>query len=366
MRPFLLSLLLHSVVTEAYPVFTFNGTSSRKEPSFAYLVKDVDLPERFSLCSSVKQARFDDVGFYTIDGEDSVEWLSMEFRTYSMDTKLIVGRGKNIHKFGKLFNPRLDYWYHICLGVDLKENEIKLAMNGDLLGNASIDVSNVPSKLNMKIGVGHRHKLDNNQFQGSVANIQLFDGDSDLTALSSSPCQTWPSTLLPWIPNNWRIAGSDWMLTEDFDDIFCNIQDSYHLAIQSRLSIHESMDICKHKLNNSILSFETNENLFQKFIAWHVNVTGGACFDIWTPFSDEQSEGVFINMNDNVTTELDLWGETEPNGGRDENMVVINIPRLALVDKSEKSLSCSSCLLSSSLLLRLDGLCKDSLIGIFM
>ena len=55
--------------------------------------------------------------------------------------------------------------------------------------------------------------------------------------------------------------------------------------------------------------------------------------------------------------------EIEPNGGRDENFVVIRVARKALVDVPEKTLGCSSCSISSSMLLKLDGLCKDSMIG---
>ena len=57
------TVLLPAVV--AFPVFTFNESSSSKPaPSFADLAKDVDLPNSFILCSSVKHARFDDVGFF--------------------------------------------------------------------------------------------------------------------------------------------------------------------------------------------------------------------------------------------------------------------------------------------------------------
>ena len=80
MWPHLLSILFNSFVIEAYPVFTFESTPSPEEnaPSYAYLVIDVQLPENFILCSSIKQARFDGVGFFTVQGKDSQEWLEME------------------------------------------------------------------------------------------------------------------------------------------------------------------------------------------------------------------------------------------------------------------------------------------------
>ena len=67
--------------------------------------------------------------------------------------------------------------------------------------------------------------------------------------------------------------------------------------------------------------------------------------------------------NNNKTTDIDFWSESEPNGVRDENFVVISVARKALVDVPEKTRGCSSCSISSSILLKLDGLCKDSMIG---
>ena len=357
----IIAFLFYGFLVEAHPVFTFNSTPSPEEKSlsYAFLVRDVQLPDNFILCSSIKQARFDDVGFYTIDGQDSQEWLAMEFQTFSKETKLIIRRGKSFHKIGELPNAWLDYWYHICMRLDLKDSKIAVAVNGEWLGNTAVNVTNKPNKLRMKIGVGYQ----NQQFQGSVANIVLST-DGNVTAMSRSPCQSWPSTLLTWDPNNWSVTDSYWVLTEEFEDIFCEINDNYNLAIPKRSTVHESLDLCNQKLNNSIIPFLDDHDKFVKYINWHVSTTGGTCVDIWTPFSDKESEGVFINMNNNnITTDIDFWSKGEPNGGRDENFVVISMARKALVDVPEKTRGCSSCSISSSLLLKLDGLCKDSMIG---
>ena len=357
--PILWLILSHGFEIEAFPAFAFNSVSSLKEQtqSFAYLIEDVHLPDNFILCSSIKHARFDDVGFYTINGQDAQQWLAMEFQSYSSETKLMIRRGKDIHIL-EFLDPKLDFWYHICMRVDLKGSKIEVAVNGKWLGNSTVNVTNAPSKLSMKIGVGHNNK----QFQGSVANIQLFK-EGNVTAMSRSPCQSWSSTLLAWNPNSWQVTGSYWVLTEEFEDIFCNISNNYNLAIPTWLTIQESLDICKHKLNNSIIPFEEDHNLFFKYIEWHISTTRGTCVDIWTPFSDKETERVFLDMNDNTRKELHLWDEIEPNGGRDENFVAISVARKALVDVPERTRGCSSCSVSNSLLLKLDGLCKDSMIG---
>ena len=253
-----LLILFRGFTIEAFPAFAFNSVSLKEQNhSFAYLIKDIQLPDNFILCSSIKQARFDDVGFYTINGQDSQQWLAMEFQTYLKDTKLMIRRGKDIHPL-KFLDPKLDFWYHICLRVNLKESKIEVAVNGKWLGNSTVNVTNAPSRLSMKIGVGYQ----NQQFQGSVANIQLFK-EGNVTAMSRSPCQSWPSALLTWDPNDWKVTGSDWVLTEEFEDIFCNISDSYNLAIHTWLSMSEGLDICNHKLNNSIIPFEDNPQIYR-------------------------------------------------------------------------------------------------------
>ena len=91
-RPFWY-LLFKSLAANSFPVFSFkSSTSAQKSPSYAYLAENVPLPDTFVLCSSIKQARFDDVGFYTINGKDSEEWFGMEFRTYSKETKLTASQ----------------------------------------------------------------------------------------------------------------------------------------------------------------------------------------------------------------------------------------------------------------------------------
>ena len=116
-RPPLLFILFNSIVIEAYPVLFFNSTQSLKkqDPSYAFLAKDVHLPEKFTLCSSIKQGRSDDVGFFTIHAQDSQEWLEMEFESFSKETKLTIRQGKDIHRIGKLPNPSLGYWKLVIL-----------------------------------------------------------------------------------------------------------------------------------------------------------------------------------------------------------------------------------------------------------
>ena len=358
----MLFLLLHNILhcSAAFPVFIFDGTSQLTgSPSFFTLVKDVRLPDVFILCLSVKQARFDGVSFFSVYGKDSQEWMKMKLQTFSNATKLTIVWDKNFYRMGELQDPRLDYWYHICVRLDLKLSRLEAAVNGELMGQAGDkNITNIPTKLEMRVGVG----FENTQFHGSVANIQVL-ADGDLKDLSGLPCNSWQGAILTWDPKSWKVVGSDCSLTEDFDHVFCNIRDDYSLAITSKITFKESVDICKHKLNNSIIPAQEDRELFLNYIDWHNVTSGGVCPYIWTPFSDEQSEGSFINVNNDTETTLQSWVDIELNGDADENFLEIVVAEKALNDAPENSGNCGSCIIPSSLLLKLDGRCRGSLIG---
>ena len=91
----------------------------------------------FTLCTSVKQARYDDVGFYVISGKDSGEWLTTQFITFSTEIWLTVWWDGSLYRAGKLKSPSLDVWYHICLNFDLKTSKIEVNVNGHLIGKVN-------------------------------------------------------------------------------------------------------------------------------------------------------------------------------------------------------------------------------------
>ena len=294
----LLPIFANGFVTHAIPVFTFNAITyvPGATPSYAYLVRDFELPDSFVLCLSVKQMRFDDVGFFYLTGEDSREWLKAQFFTYSSATKLTLSWDDKYHQLGVLQTLRLDFWYHLCLKIDLNEKKIETAVNGEPMGEVhDEDVTNIPRKLRMKVGLG----FYNEQFTGSVGNIQLYK-TTNVRNTSVLPCGVKENVILPWNPNDWKLVGSQGSLSKESEGQFCVENDFYNLAIPSNITFEESIYTCKHKLNDSNIPFQRDRELFLEYIALHVKNTGGDCPHIWTPFSDQKKEGTFLNMNDNT------------------------------------------------------------------
>ena len=267
----------------------------------------------------------------------------------------------------------------MCLKIDLRKSEVTTAVNGNLLRTVvGKKIGNSPSLLYMVLGRSKNYQFVEKQFQGSVSNIQLYTNSTNLTitALSSEPCRVegdlvawhpgdWrvEGDLLAWHPGDWRVEGDRWLLVEETGDNVCDQGESYTVAIPVEMTIHEAMNVCRKKLNNSTMPYQENQNSLKSFTGWYDNITSGICKSVWTPFTDEENEGIFLNMNDGTEAKYLQWKEKQPDGGNSENYVSNSLQTSLYGDSGREEQYCTSCLLNRSLLLRLDGLCEHSYIG---
>ena len=201
----MLTILLvfsNCIAVQTFPVFTFDDLLDASEtPSFASLVANVQLPETFIVCSSSKEASFGKAPVYSIFGEDLSEWLTMVIQVIWGKTRLTIYWDGGFYHAGDLQNPKLEFWYHTCLKIDLSKKEIDCSVNGVLFSKfVGINITDVPKNLIMNIGVGR------GQFRGSVANIQVFK-KGDIKEISAAPCKDREGTLLSWNPQLWRVTG---------------------------------------------------------------------------------------------------------------------------------------------------------------
>ena len=269
-------LLLGCQAIEAFPVFTFSDNFyPTAPPSFASLTRNEELPDTFILCSSSKQARFDFRGFYAVLGEDGSQWLTIYVESVSVFESIWLQWNKGWYKAAILENVRLALWYHVCLEVDLQSSQIITAVNGKrmetIVGN---NITNRPSTLQMVVGKWESFTSHVVQFQGSVTNIQMFTDSSDhnIEALSSEPCRQ-QGDLLAWNPEYWRVEGERWILVEETEDSVCDQGSTYIIAIPVEMGIHEAMDICQRKLNNSGIPHQDTITAFTTYSSWYYNIT---------------------------------------------------------------------------------------------
>ena len=101
------------------------------------------------------------------------------------------------------------------------------------------------------------------------------------------------------------------------------------------------------------------------YTEWFKTTTSGSCEKIWTPLTDEEEEGVFVNLENGIEADFLPWLDGQPNSGSLQNSVTIwpgggNNP---YIDVSPYDVSCSWCNLKVDLILSLRGVCKDTFMG---
>ena len=177
---------------------------------------EVPLPDIFILCTSHQQSRMDNKGFYHIYGEDGQPWMSTHFETVS-GTHNSVGLwgtfgGMWIY-FGKITEPKLFFWYHICQKVDTSQGRISVSVNGHQRAtNISAEnlKRNKPRVLGGRIVVGKATQVSttkdpiDQQFLGSVSNVNIFSaGNLSIEVLSSNNTCNVEGDVLPWSSAFW-------------------------------------------------------------------------------------------------------------------------------------------------------------------
>ena len=307
LRLFILTFVF-AEVANCYPVYTSTGSFDQiqdNDPSFAKSAfGNIELPERFTICTSVKFISWSFSYFISLLGKDSTGWMLPYFVT-SNDQKSSYDPGHVVvwvwwnygfYQLGSLKEPKLDFWYCICLKIDFGLNEINLKINGSPIGRAvGMNITNHPTTLQMTMGTEYK------QFLGSLINTQVFtDGQDGFngTDIPTDTCVT-PEDLLSWNPQTWEVLGKNWNLVEEKQETICEGLDIMLLAIPVNLSIYSAMDVCK-KLRDAIIPHQEDEASLNSYLSWYHNITGGSCDPLWTPFSDGLTEGLWVNMYDKI------------------------------------------------------------------
>ena len=201
--------------------YRFVERADESEFSMVSLSKDstVFLPASFILCTSHKQIRMNNKGFYQVYGNDGNPWMSTKLYSVPGTHGAVSVWGDFGEKsvfLGDIEEPKLFFWYHMCQKVDTIRGVISVAVNGKILTN-ELQVANLqknkPQKLGGHLVLGKSAKLKSSgeyadeQFQGFIANVNFY-GDKNLSidALSSRPCQS-EGDLLPWSSPLWKFEG---------------------------------------------------------------------------------------------------------------------------------------------------------------
>ena len=311
-------------------------------------------------------------GHFYISNTEVNSWRSVRWKLRGGRLRLKAWMGYTGMKLGEIEDPRPDVWYRSCLGVDMDNRVLSMAVNGKMLAKSSLIGNMTTSKLislknNLHIGVWYKHKAtpSKHQFSGAISNIQIYEG-GNLSSLSLlQPGCGPPGDFLAWQDMDWNTSGDSLNITDEDEHTVCRPKDTYEIAFPSGLSQQEALTTCQKLGGGRMTTVDTPEEL-AAYLQWFTRLSPSqSCQSIWTPYSDADMEGEYVNIEDGEPAAFLAWYPTEPDGGVDQNAVAI-MPRLGLtsmVDTEENLPNCFSCVVNSSFSISHMGACKDTYLG---
>ena len=209
-------------------------------------------------------------------------------------------------------------WHHLCLQVDTLMEEVRVALDGNILDTTSTPglTTAAPTTLEGKVVVGTWEQKDKptRQFQGQVANVNLYKEAKDLGGLSRDLCRR-EGDLLAWSSTSWRNAG-ELVVEEHEEDEVCSTSSTYTLVVPLRMAQVAAVRWCAKLGGGRMWRGEEQEQ---------VEATLGrlpaSCTHLWTPYSDTTSEGTFTSLEDGSEPTFLPMGVGQPNGGHNQNGV---------------------------------------------
>ena len=164
----------------------------------------------------------------------------------------------------------------------------------------------------------------------------------------------------------WTIEGSNVTISEASSETICNEKKVHRLAIPLSTTQPLALQTCK-KLGHSHMTSVNSEEEMGEFIRWFKETSKeDVCEYIWTPFSDAETEDVFVNLVDHSNATYLPWKPNQPDGGLVQSAVSIDTrggPGHYVADVGADYLGCFSCSSSTMFSLRRMGACLDSHLG---
>ena len=358
----------HQPVTSV-KVFDFEGTFAAENDenlAIATLSNDLqeDLVGRFAICASFKVGKHDYSSVYHVFDHNDENW--MMFTVYDNSIFGDFGPKPNSYQLIQI-DIRPDTWYHFCLDIDLDNQNITFAINGDITETLDNVFGITEGKPN-KIVIGRNGQ---EQFRWQLSNLHIFSSSFSASVLeiSGNLCN-FSGDLLAWNKMTWEKTG-DWTHvteTDEKQDRVCDNKTTYDIPLNIDIYQDEGLKLC-HKLGKGTMPVFSDTEQLGAFVDWFVEETtelDSSCWNIWTPYSDEETEGVYLSLEDKSRTTFLPWTENE--GLKEDtnaNSLVIVIPDspTPYADVENEVYNCIACTLSTSLTVRLQGLCPGSILG---
>ena len=296
--------IIFSLFLKGLPLKVFNFKESQHSDDTISTVSisnppSQELPDHFVICSSHFQRTYDTPNTYAVyiifeDEQFKKPWFSFAFWD---DGELFVeSRKKHFYFLGTVPGYVFLHWIHLCIEVSVKEGILTSYLGGKILKQhkEAKHLKPIP-KLNLRLGIVHEALTNyQHQFDGKITNINVFTtkNQSLIRDMSANPCKLTLSK--ETVFQSWR--NMEWKITEAKDEEhvnyteICSDSDTFTLRYPLLWTKENAMDICDKidhgKIFDFPISFSGSESKYSD-----------VCKYFWTPFTDQQREGVFINEN---------------------------------------------------------------------
>ena len=119
----------------------------------------------------------------------------------------------------------------------------------------------------------------------------------DLQKLTTSLCDssTLERKVMTWEEMEWEVSGESVSSVEVEDEKVCSRSGLDMLLLPDLLTYQEADAAC-HKLGDSPIAEPRDPSDLRNLTSWYGSSLL-TCKHVWTPYSDESQEGVFVNDN---------------------------------------------------------------------
>lgn len=349
---------IHNIlITNAKQVFEFPEDVTFGESDSTLIFKNITVPhdvENISICSSHKLFQINKYSgvFYSIYEQNETRaspWLNIGF--LDVDTgfwaifKGILGTffhmspeitlSGNYWYFVKTFDKSaiLD-WIHLCIQINFLQQKIYFSFNGgDNISTESLESFTNLSSFSIELGIVNNSWLETKSVRGKVTNLNIFyDSQEPLHKLSGIICNAAPKPDVNLEKHTNKLLGAS---VKEFDidlEYICQKQNNTSIMLPFGWDFKKALKICRSMGNGSIFAFDNPENLTGIDFKYIFGESFFKFKEVWTPFTDVIKDGLFINVYDGKVIENIDWSWNQPNGGRQENNVVLRTSELKFYD----------------------------------
>ena len=287
-------------------VLEFKNDEISNSIEFATLKNNgiIELQNNVTICSTHKQdgVNIHTRSIYVIYKDDSYQtpWFTIGF--WSLGRLWANVDYKNWYILGNATTEQLFDWMHICVEINSSNKTLKAAIQQKIFPTV-FNISGLTPGLklnNFKLGVVHHsYALNKVQFSGSLTNINVFRA-KDKTLLkrqSEKPCSfSSKEAILSWPSMKWKIT-ENVSQTTIHKHTLCSVTDYINLRLPLLWRKSSAKDFCSKLGDGKVSEFSDPSNLSNLKMDEMYGNRFSECEFFWTPYSDENEEGVFINEN---------------------------------------------------------------------